>query len=201
MLSFNNHQAPVEPHEEKYGKVRIPVNAGNQQQATPGKTAAETGREPGSEAAEEGEPDWKEKYLRLYADLENTKRRLARNYEIKTEQEKEKLLRDMLPLADNLERALAHAAAETGRQDGAQRDSPLYQGIELTLKAFRDVMARYGVQPVEAQGEPFDPELHEAVGLLSNPDLPPGTVASVELKGYTFRDRLLRPARVLVTAD
>lgn len=176
-----NDKSPIEPLEDRYSKVRIPVhNAEGNAQAEATATAEE-------------EPNWKDLYLRLYADLENSKRRLARNYEVRLEQEKERLLRDILPLADNLERALAHASGQEGK-------SGLRQGVEITLKAFTDMMARHGVRPIQAKGEPFDPELHEAIGFVSDPDLPPGTVASVEETGYTFGDRLLRPARVFVTA-
>ena len=187
MLSSDNDRRSIEPQPDQYSKVKIPVNAGNNQP------------EPAPTGVAEAEPGWEEKYLRLYADLENSKKRLARLYETRAEQEKEALLRDILPLADNLERALAHAIAGARREGAPLRQAPLYQGVELTLKAFHDVMARYGVHPVEAEGAPFDPEVHEAVGVVPNPNLPPGTVAGVEQKGYTLRDKLLRPARVLVT--
>ena len=131
--------------------------------------------------------DWKEQYLRLAADFENTKKRLEQRYANVSRQEKEKFLRDMLPLADNLERVLQHAQNEQDRE-----------GIELTLKAFRDVLARYGVQPIQAEGQPFDPEYHEAIGALPNPDAPEDTVTAVEQTGYTLDGKLLRPSRVLV---
>lgn len=188
MLSSNNDRESADQQKDQYSQVRIPVNAGNNQP------------EPEQAEAAEAEPDWKEKYLRLYADLENSKKRLARLYETRAEQEKEDLLRDLLPLADNLERALAHSAAGARREGGALREAPLHRGVEVTLKAFLDVMAQYGVQAIEAEGAPFDPEVHEAVGVVSHANLPPGRVADVEQKGYMFRDKLLRPARVLVTS-
>ena len=91
----------------------------------------------------------------------------------------------------NLERALANAS-------GDEAEAGLRQGVALTLKAFVDALAKHGVRPIQAQGRPFDPELHEAAGAVHHPALPPGTVVRVEQKGYTVGDKLLRPARVLV---
>ncbi|RMG92503.1 MAG: nucleotide exchange factor GrpE [Chloroflexi bacterium] len=133
--------------------------------------------------------DWEEKYKRLYAELENTKKRLARNYANQARQEKEQLLRDLLAVIDNLERALAYTETET---------DTLRQGIELTLRQFQDILTQHGVQVIEAEGQPFNPELHEAIGTVSHQELPEGTVAQIAQKGYLFHDKLLRPARVLV---
>jgi molecular chaperone GrpE len=139
-----------------------------------------------SEAAE-----WKEKYLRLAAEQENHRQRLERNYASQAQQEKEQVLRDMLPLADNLERTLAHAAGE---------GAALQEGVALTLKAFANALARHRVKRIDALGQPFDPNLHEAVGHSSESNQAPGTVTAVEETGYTHDGKLLRPARVWVAA-
>ncbi len=131
---------------------------------------------------------WQEKYLRLAAEQENQKKRLEQRYTRETQQNQEKLLRDMLPLADNLERALNHQ--ET--QDET--------GLALIRKAFLATLAEYGVQPLAAEGRPFDPERHEATGVVNTPEAASGTVLAVEQTGYTYHDKLLRPARVLVAA-
>jgi molecular chaperone GrpE len=135
---------------------------------------------------------WQDKYARLYADLDNTKKRLQRHYAYQAEQEKVQLLRDLLPVKDNLERALRHAL-------GGAAEQSLRLGVELTLKLFDNTLAQYGVTPIEAWDHPFDPDLHEAVGLVEQPNLPPGTVAHVEQMGYTIDGSVLRPAKVLVT--
>ncbi len=133
------------------------------------------------------ENNWQEKYVRLYAELENNKKRVEQRYALEAQQNQEKLLRDMLPLADNLERALAHAS------------SPEQQtGLAQIRQAFLAVLARYGVKPVVAEGRPFNPEQHEASGAVSTADTEPGTVIAVEETGYTYQNKLLRPARVLV---
>ncbi len=155
--------------------VRQEVEAARQKIA-----ALETDR---TEAAEA----WQEKVTRLYADLENSKKRLAQRYAQEAEQAKENVIRDMLTVADNLERALAHAA-------GTSEET----GIALTLKAFTGVMSQHGVQPIEAEGQPFDPTQHEAVGTEASAEQEPGMVTAVVEKGYRLHDRLLRPARVLV---
>lgn len=133
---------------------------------------------------------WQEKYTRLYADFENDKKRIEQRFALQAEQEKEKILRDMLPLADNLERALAHA------NDRAEET-----GVALTLKAFMTVMQQYGIEAVAEEGVPFDPELHEAIGVVIQPDKEAGTILAIEEKGYTLNGKLLRPAKVLVVAD
>ncbi|MCP4359891.1 MAG: nucleotide exchange factor GrpE, partial [Chloroflexi bacterium] len=88
--------------------------------------------------------------------------------------------------ADNLERALQHGETEPG--------------LELTLKSFQAALARHGVEPMTAEGEPFDPALHEAIHVIVQPDMEPGTVAAVETAGYTLNGKLLRPSQVIVVA-
>lgn len=138
-------------------------------------------------APAEGTDAWREKYLRLYADFENGKKRAEQRYALEAQQAQEKLLRDMLPLADNLERALSHTA-ETEQRDG----------LEQIRRAFLTVLAGYGVEALRPAGEPFNPELHDAVGAIPNSDAISGTVLTVEETGYTYQDKLLRPARVLI---
>lgn len=130
---------------------------------------------------------WQEKYMRLAAEMENNKKRLAQRYAQEAEQATQKVLRDMLGVADNLERALAHAAG-----------TPAEAGIALTLQAFTAVMRQHGVRQMEAAGRPFDPAWHEAVGTVATMDYDPGVVTAVLENGYLVGDKLLRPARVFV---
>lgn len=137
---------------------------------------------------EQAEGDtWQEKYTRLYAEMENQKKRLAQRYAQEADQTVEKVLRDMLSVADNLERALAHAAGTSAEA-----------GIALTLQAFTAVMRQHGVRQMEAAGRPFDPAWHEAVGTVATMDYDPGMVTAVVENGYLVGDKLLRPARVFV---
>ena len=142
---------------------------------------------PATPSATDDAAAWREKYMRLAAELENSKKRLEQRYALDAQQSQENQLRAMLPLADNLERALSHQEA---RDDA---------GLALIHKAFLTTLAEYGVQPIAALGRPFDPQQHEAVGVVPNPAAA-NTVVAVEETGYTYQDRLLRPARVLVAA-
>ena len=137
--------------------------------------------------------NWQEQYARLQADLENTKKRIEKRYTQRHDDLRIQMLQDFLPLADHLEAALAHS------DDGANDDA-LRLGVELTLKAFLDTLSKYGVQVIDPAGEEFNPELHEAVGVIDDPDTPSGHVAKVMQRGYTIDGRVIRPARVLVAA-
>jgi molecular chaperone GrpE len=146
--------------------------------------------------ANERPPDvamvWKEKYLRLFADMENTKKRLARSSAQEVAAEKEALLRDVLPVADALDLAFMHASREEDNRS-------ILQGIELIRNMLNTFFAKYDVKAVDAWGQPFDPRLHEALGVERHPKVPPNTVVRVERKGYLCGDKLLRPAQVVVT--
>lgn len=137
--------------------------------------------------------DWQGQYLQLRADLDNTKKRLEKRYAADARQTRDAMLRDLLPLADNLQAALMHT--------GAIDPTHLHQGVELTLRAFLATLARYGVTPIAALGQPFEPALHEAAGEVSSVDAPPGHVAGVVQTGYTVDGDVLRPARVLLAAE
>lgn len=135
--------------------------------------------------------NWQEQFARLQADLENTKKRIEKRHAQRSDDLRVQMLQDFLPLADHLEAALAHSV------EGESNDS-LRQGVELTLKAFLDTLSKYGVQVIDPVGEEFNPELHEAVGVINAPGTPSGHVAKVMQRGYTVDDRVIRPARVLV---
>lgn len=142
--------------------------------------------------------EWRERYLRQQADAENFRRRQERRFAQQASEERRDLLRDMLPLADNLELGLQHLA-----QDAAGDDARLqsYAGsLRAVRQAFLDTLERYGVRPVAALGQPFDPTLHEALGHLASSDVPEGYIAHVVQNGYRDSDGLVRPARVLVSS-
>lgn len=160
---------------------------------TAGSNSKQTGSQQGEiERLRQKAAEWKEKYARLAAERENERKRMAKLFATQAEQDMARLLHDMLPLADNLERILHHANKE---------GENLQTGVELTLKAFTEALFRHGVERIEAQGKAFDPRFHEAVGVIPHPTMEPGSVARVEETGYTYQGKLLRPARVLVVAD
>lgn len=129
--------------------------------------------------------NWEEKYLRLYADYENSKKRLEQRFALESHQNQEKLLRDMLPLADNLERAIQHADSDT-------------DGLAMIQKAFLAALAKHDVAKMDVAERPFDPAIHEAIGMVPHPTAESGTIIDIAENGYTYQDTLLRPAKVLV---
>ncbi|MCJ7809513.1 MAG: nucleotide exchange factor GrpE [Desulfobulbaceae bacterium] len=137
---------------------------------------------------------WKDKYIRLYAELENSKKRMARLYADQAQEQKQQILLEILPFVDNLERALENTSMDAG-------NSGLSHGVILILKGLMDMLEKHGVQPFPALERSFDPALHEALGVVSDSHVPPGTVVRVEQTGYTLKDKLLRPARVMVASE
>jgi len=138
-------------------------------------------------AAEKDKKDNWDKYLRTAADLENYRKRTKRDIDDAKADTKSRVLKEILPVVDNLERAMAH---ET---DG----SAVLEGIKLVHRQFLTALERLEVTAVEAMGQPFDPNLHEAIGQEES-DSPPGSVVKVLQTGYKLGDRLLRPALVVV---
>jgi molecular chaperone GrpE len=137
-----------------------------------------------------GEPDWQALALRLQADMGNFRKRQTRRADEAIDTERERLLRLILPVADNLARALSH--------DG-QEDESLRRGVELTYRELMRLLKAEGVTRIEALGQPFTPELHEAVATIATGARVGTIVEEVEV-GYKLGNKLLRPARVVVAA-
>lgn len=139
----------------------------------------------------------KDRYLRLAADFDNFRRRSLKERQDLHNYANENLVKELLQTVDNLERAVVH-----GRKEEQQGDSEnLLQGIELTHRSLLQILARHGVAEIEAEGKPFDPQIHEAVRRVPSNEHPPGTVTAVYQKGYLLKDRLLRPAMVAVASE
>lgn len=134
----------------------------------------------------------RETVLRAQADAQNARRRAEQDIEKAHKFGLERMVNDLLPVVDNLERALA--AIDTSNESM----TPVVEGIQLTLKSFLDSLARHQVVAVDPHGAPFDPQLHQAVSAVPNPDVEPNTVINVFQKGYTLHGRLVRPAMVVV---
>jgi molecular chaperone GrpE len=134
---------------------------------------------------------WRDRAQRLQAEMDNFRKRQQRLADERIAVDRERLLRAFLGVADDLERAL--------NTDGANVES-LRQGVELTYQAMNKLLEKEGAKPIQAQGQPFDPLRHEAVGAVphQHTDTEPDTVVQVVQTGYQLEDRLLRPARVIV---
>ncbi len=133
----------------------------------------------------------REEALRERAELDNQRKRLARDVDQARRFANERLLSDLLPVLDSLEAGLVAAAADTG---------PLKEGLEATRRQLLKVGEDNGMRQLDPQGEAFDPAWHQAVSQIPAPDAAPGTVVQVFQKGYVLNDRLLRPALVVVAA-
>ena len=134
----------------------------------------------------------KDAALRAQADAMNVQRRADQEIEKARKFALERFCGDLLSVVDNLERALESSGDEQG-------SASLAEGVELTRKGFMDVLAKYGVETVDPQGEPFDPETAQAMSMVEQPDVEPNSVVAVMQKGYLLNGRLLRPAMVMVS--
>lgn len=135
----------------------------------------------------------KENALRAQAEVQNARRRAEQDVEKAHKFSLEKIVNDLLPVVDNLERALASLDPTDEALKAAS------EGIALTHKTFVDALARHQVLAVDPVGAPFDPNLHQAVSAVPNPDAEPNTVLNCFQKGYTLHGRLVRPAMVVVS--
>ena len=174
------------------------------------KESAETAK-PGAETAGSAPPappapaadasaeyaELKDRHLRLAAEYDNFRRRSLKERQDLHNYANENVFKELLPIVDNLERAVTHARREEQRPDSDN----LLQGVELTHRSLLQILTRNGVVEIEAQGKPFDPQVHEAVRRVPSTEHPPGTVVEVYQKGYKLKDRMLRPAMVAVASE
>ncbi|MBW1720841.1 MAG: nucleotide exchange factor GrpE [Deltaproteobacteria bacterium] len=131
-------------------------------------------------------------YLRAQAEMENLKKRTKKEKEDWRKYANESLIKEILPVMDNLEKAVSHSGDENSMD-------ALKQGVELTLKGLKDCLKKFGLEEVKAEGEPFDPCYHEAVSEGEDDTVKPGTVIHQLQKGYILNERLIRPAMVVVS--
>jgi molecular chaperone GrpE len=163
-----------------------------------------TAKEPAEQKAEEAQPqetesaensdtgeDYYEKYLRVTADFENFKRRRAQEFADLSRYSSEAAARALLPVLDNLERALEHAPE-------SEDAKPFVDGVRIATRNFVTTLEELGVKPIEAVGQPFDPTVHEAIGSEDSADVEVDTVTTEVQRGWKLHDRLLRPAMVRI---
>lgn len=144
-------------------------------------------------AAKDDAENRKDAALRAAAEAENVRRRAAQEVQKARDFALEKFAGELLPVADNLERALQSIG------DGDDNTKALVEGVEMTYKSFVSTLEKFGVQVVDPQGQPFNPEHHEAMGMQESGEHPANTVIAVMQKGYLLNGRLLRPAMVMVS--
>ncbi len=181
--------------EELGSDVEVGPVTGEGEQKRPAGEGAEPGRNRGEAAAGRQQNgaegvDWQDLALRLQAEMENFRKRQRRLAQDEVVSERERLLRGMLSVADNLERALAESHADSG----------LRRGVEVTYNGLMQWLCQQGVERLQSRGEPFDPARHEAISTVPRETygVRPQTVVEVMEEGYTLNGRLLRPAKVVV---
>ena len=138
-----------------------------------------------------GTDELNSKYLRLYADFENYRKRVNKDKEDLVRYGNESLLYELLPAIDNLELALKHASDEV--------NSGLVQGVEVTLKELQRTLEKFGLSRIEAAGKPFDPTVHHAMSQIERDDMDEKLIAEEFRAGYRYRDKVLRPSLVAVS--
>lgn len=146
--------------------------------------------------------DQKDKYLRLYAEFENYKKRVAKDKEELVRYGNESLLYELMPVLDNLEMALKHASNDVNNDASAEyqpRMAGLVQGVEITLREFLKAIDKFGLTPIIAINRTFDPSLHHAMTQVERDDVDEHTVVEEFRKGYMLRDKVLRPSLVAVS--
>jgi molecular chaperone GrpE len=134
----------------------------------------------------------KDAALRAQADAANVQRRAEQEVEKARKFALERFVSELLPVVDNMERALEAAGTDEAMK-------PIIEGVELTQKSLIDVLQKHGVETVDPMGEPFDPQIAQAMSMVENPEVEPNTVIAVMQKGYRLNGRLVRPAMVMVS--
>lgn len=134
-----------------------------------------------------------EKSVRALAELDNVRRRMDREVANAHKYGMEKLITSLLPVMDSLEQALQIADKSS--------NEAMYEGLELTMKLFNDVMQKFDVELIDPVGATFDPQQHEAMSIQEVPGTPPNSIIAVFQKGYKLSDRVIRPARVIVSKN
>lgn len=143
-------------------------------------------------AEQKAHENW-EKSVRAAAELDNVRRRMEREVANAHKYGTEKLITALLPVVDSLEQALQIAEKNS--------DTSMHEGLELTMKLFADALQKFGVECIDPVGEVFDPQQHEAMSIQDVPGTPPNSVIAVFQKGYKLNDRVIRPARVIVSKN
>ncbi|MDB2533562.1 nucleotide exchange factor GrpE [Porticoccaceae bacterium] len=185
--------AEIKNEQSKAEQSKEEVNAEIEAELLDEIEAEQEEQQPVSEQLLEQVAKANDQVLRVQAEMQNVRRRAERDVESAHKFALDKFAADLLPVVDNLERALAAIdTADEGQKSVAE-------GLELTLKSFVEVLARYKIEAIYPAGQPFDAELHQAVSMVPNPDLEANTVMDVFQKGYTLNGRLVRPAMVVVS--
>lgn len=139
--------------------------------------------------------EYQEQMLRSQAEMQNVRRRSEIDVEKAHKFALEKFVKELLPVADSLEKAVE---STEGHEEAGEVVANIREGVEMTLTLFMNSLKKFNVKQLDPVGEPFDPQQHEAMSMVSAPDAEPNSVVAVVQKGYTLNDRLVRPAMVVI---
>jgi molecular chaperone GrpE len=142
--------------------------------------------------------EWQDQYLRAMAEFENYRKRMERERSMMLKYSGETIFRELLPVIDNLERAVEQGVVDG--VDAEQNLRALLEGVALTLKSLRSTLEKFEVKPIDSIGQPFDPTVQEALSMEPSEEVPANHVVNEYEKGYHYKDRLLRAARVIVSS-
>lgn len=190
-MSKKQHQVDAEQAAEQE-PLTVDTEAGTNAEASQPDAAYVTELEQKLADATASAQSEKDNALRALAEMENLRRRAAQDVEKAQKFALEKFAGELLPVIDSLERALEHTDKES---DAFQA---VYEGVELTLKSLLSTVEKFGVLPIDPQGEAFDPNKHQAMSMVESAEVAPNSVLAVMMKGYELNGRVLRPAMVMV---
>lgn len=196
---MSNEQQPQEEHDVEVDAQAVDTQEENTPEITEQATdvSEEAVRiaelEAALAAAEAKVAEQKDSVLRAKAEMENARRRADSEVDKARKFALERFAGELLPVVDNLERALQMADADN------EAIKPMIEGVDITLKSFVSTIEKFGLKVIDPQGESFNPELHQAMSMQESADMAPNTVMAVMQKGYELNGRLLRPAMVMVS--
>ncbi len=181
-------------HEDPEKELRDAINEEPAEQPKqPEETAEVTPDE--VEALRGQAKEYQEQMLRTHAEMQNVRRRAEIDVEKAHKFAVEKFVKELLPVADSLEKAVENTE---GKEASSELVATIREGAEMTLNLFMNSLRKFNVAQLNPVGEPFDPQLHEAMSMVSSPDAEPNSVVAVVQKGYTLNERLVRPAMVVI---
>lgn len=187
--------------EKKSGKILDDQDLGSPEEIVAEASESEESEKSPEELLEQARAEaaeWQDQYLRAIAEFENYKKRMERERATMLKYSGEAIFRELLPVVDNLERALDQGIVDG--VDAEQNLKALLEGVELTLKSLRSTLEKFEVRQIDSVGQPFDPNVQEALSMEASDHVPANHVVNEFEKGYHYKDRLLRAARVIVSS-
>ncbi len=181
--------------DNRNAQVEEELKAAAESEAAEAADEAQAGELSETEALQAQVQEFQEQMLRAQAEMQNVRRRAEMDVEKAHKFALEKFVKELLPVADSLEKAVE---STEGHESAGELVASIREGVEMTLNLFMNSLKKFNVAQLNPVGEPFDPQLHEAMSMVPAPDAEPNSVVAVVQKGYTLNERLVRPAMVVV---